>query len=181
MGFNSYFYRKKKCCNLENITTNEWDYVIDDLDSYSNKLINELRLYADNHGCSLKECVFTAIQEFLNNHYDTQGKLLAYFRKFYFLNEFLSYKGAWYAKDMELSKDACIALCDKAKECLDECNSADIDEIDSICKSYFYIEGNNYSQCMYLFDKIKLLFNTMNDAINNTDWDNEVIVYRADW
>jgi len=104
---------------------------------------------------------------------------------------------------MIVTKEQCIELRDKAKKCIDEISNVckekdvticcynygtntyttqshcDIDFVDDIIYKYFPCERK--PKGVDLYSKILCLHRGMDDLINETDWDNEEIVYNADW
>jgi len=186
MGLDAYFYKVKKDDNTP---------VIDDFfkciscDDELHDLFVKLNKLAIKNDYSFADLLKRAISDYINrNDYDDKDELMR-FRNFHFLNDFFCYDDTWYAKDMPITKDQCITLRDMAKKCIDECDykfyklscKCDVcyecDEIDELCKEHFHTDYKDYN----LYNKIKTLYIGMCHLIDETDWDNETIVYNADW
>lgn len=189
MGLDAYIYRKIKHNEPDVMTADAWASIFANASDCLKELFARMSRYADMWNYSFSEVLTTAMREFLdkNEGYDTDE--VVYFRKFHFLNDYFNYTDENYAKDMLVTKEQCIDLRDRAKACLDECNSVPVtlafneydkygyeDARNDVCNKHFPSEYNDA-----YYEKVRDLYKAMVDIINNTDWDIEYIVYNADW
>lgn len=189
MGLDAYFYRRLKRKKESSVPSSaEWASILANASDITKELLTRMSAYADMYNYSLSEVLNTAMKEFLYR-YESYDDEIVYFRKFHFLNDYFNYTDENYAKDMLVTKDQCIELRDRAKACLDECNSVPAtlafnaynkhsyeDVRNDVCNKHFQSEwGDSY------YEKVRDLYKSMTDIINNTDWDIECIVYNADW
>lgn len=181
MGLDAFFYRRTKRKEISDFDVFKW---MSDFDSELNGLLVDLNYVANKKNISLNAALKEAITNYITESNDNE---ILYFRKFHFLNHFLNYDFSWYDKDMEISKDKCIELRDLAKKCLDACetykkkNPSDASEYfyDKICEDNLP-DGSAFNDWS-LYTKIQDLYNGMNDIIESTDWNNQIIVYNANW
>lgn len=211
MGLDAFFYRHTKSKECDNIDGKEWLDLFSDCDELKDLIVKLkiiARKEGSSLGKILCDALNEYVnhngegnQRFCNSILD--------FRKFYFLNEYFHYNDDWYDKDMVITKDQCIELRDKAKACIDEIEKVSKEKGVVIC-SYNYGANAYFTQstekvafatnvtfvddiiykhfpCEYkpkgidLYSKILNLYRGMNEIISETDWDNEEIIYTADW
>ena len=207
MGLDSYFYRHTKVKECDNVLASD---MVDIFNSNQKlqKLLMKLKAHCRQHNESLSDALADSVKDYLNHNGEGYDDEILYFRKLHFLNDYFNYDDSWYAKDMVITKEQCIDLRDRAKRCLDECeelyrksgiyvriysaaeplhstrnyersfdDDTDIGKaVNEICKEHFPSEWN--SSC---YDKIGHLYQGMNAIIEDTDWENESIIYNADW
>ena len=190
MGLDAYFYREDKTNKEYSIPSINITDLANDDENFKDVLTRLAKL-ADRYGYSFEEILLKAISEYVNNNdYDDRDSLMQ-FRNFHFLNDYFKYDDSWYDKDKIITKDQCVELRDKAKACIEACDnmfynlrcktnceiSFDCDAINRLCKEYFPTDYQDVN----LYNKIKTLYLGMNQLIKETNWDDEVIVYNADW
>ena len=189
MGLDAYIYRKVKHDEPASLTAEAWHDIFSNAGDHLKDLFKRMSAYADKWNYSFCGVLTTAMQEFLDRNESTDGDEIVYFRKFHFLNDFFNYTDENYAKDMLVTKEQCIELLDRAKACLDECNDVPVtlafndynkygyeDARNDVCNKHF---PSGWDDSYY--EKVRDLYKAMTNIINNTDWDNEYIVYNADW
>ena len=169
MGLDAYFYREDKTNKEYSIPSINITDLANDDENFKDILTRLVKL-ADRYGYSFEEMFLKAISEYVNNN---------------------DYDDSWYDKDKIITKDQCVELRDKAKACIEACDnlfynlrckanceiSFDCDDINKLCKEYFPTDYKDVN----LYNKIKTLYLGMNQLIKETNWDDEVIVYNADW
>ena len=207
MGLDAYFFRHTKVKESDKINQTALSDLIKS-NSKLSELFDRLSAIATHKGVHLEDALREAFKLYLDNNGEGHLDEILYFRKFHFLNYYFNYNDDWYAKDKIVTKEQCIELRDRAKACLDECEKIysnsdccvvnylgkssldstrnyeqsfdDTSEvgnsINEICNKYFPCKWNNST-----YDKVGHLYNGMCSIIDETDWENEDIIYNADW
>lgn len=183
MGLDSYFYRITRPVDrtkphpadlIHNVPVN------DDLQ----ELIAQLEDYAYRTDQYFENVLACAIQDYLckNDSDDPYRNEVSYFRKFHFLNDYFNYTDENYAKDMKITREQCEDLLSRANECINDCllhcGTYPYDEAncDNIADKHF---PSKWHDSTYM--KVQCLKSKMQSILDYTDWENEDIVYNADW
>lgn len=208
MGLESYFYRHTKLKESDRISGNEWSNLFNDNDLQD--IITKLNTTSKERGVSLCETLKDILKGYLNNNVeDGHYNDILYLRKFYFLNNYFNYTDEWYGKDKIITKEQCIELRDRAKECIDEIDKVccekniTIHDYDYTVSKYSVMYNSNSDNYGYesfiddiiykrfpvnykcsnidLYSKVLHLYHGMNSIISETNWENKDIIYNADW
>lgn len=207
MGLDAYFYKHVKVTQNDIITYDNLINVFNNNDKLKEKL-NRLNAYANSNNLLLADCLYNAINNYLNNNEYGYCNELLYFRKFHYLLDYFKYDDDWYAKDMPVTKEQCIELRDKAKVCLEECEKV-YKEHNCYVKSYLtdsmLADTRNYERSFNdeddtgiiineicnkhfpsdwkdaIYDKVGHLYQGMNSIVNSIDWEHEELIFNADW
>lgn len=210
MGLDSYFYRHTKVKECDDVLAADMVDIFNS-NKKLQKLLMKLKAHCRHKDVPMSDALADSVKDYLNRNGEGYDDEILYFRKLHFLNDYFNYDDSWYAKDMTITKEQCIDLRDRAKRCLDECEEVykksdlytrvyrvyRVDEplrstrnyersfdddtdigkaVNEICKKHF---PSKYSDSCY--DKIGHLYQGMNSIIEGTDWENESIIYNADW
>lgn len=207
MGLDAYFYKHVKVTQNDIITYDNLINVFNNNDKLKEKF-NRLNAYANSNNLLLADCLYNAINNYLNNNEYGYCNELLYFRKFHYLLDYFKYDDDWYAKDMPVTKEQCIELRDKAKVCLEECEKV-YKEHNCYVKSYLtdsmLADTRNYERSFNdeddtgiiineicnkhfpsdwkdaIYDKVGHLYQGMNSIVNSIDWEHEELIFNADW
>ena len=206
MGLDSYFYRYSKLKESDRVSDSEWSNLFNNNDLQD--IIAKLNTISKEREVSLGETLKDILKGYLdNNAGEGHCSDILYFRKFHFLNDYFNYTDEWYGKDKIVTKEQCIELRDTAKKCLDEidefcsenniiiCNydytvnkylikyNSDDYKFESFVDDIIYKHFPVNYKCdnIDLYSKVLNLYRGMNNIISETKWENEDIVYNADW
>ena len=206
MGLDSYFYRYSKLKESDRVSDSEWSNLFNNNDLQD--IIAKLNTISKEREVSLGETLKDILKGYLdNNAGEGHCSDILYFRKFHFLNDYFNYTDEWYGKDKIVTKEQCIELRDTAKKCLDEidefcsenniiiCNydytvnkylikyNSDDYKFESFVDDIIYKHFPVNYKCdnIDLYSKVLNLYRGMNNIISETNWENEDIVYNADW
>jgi transcriptional regulator with XRE-family HTH domain len=197
VGLDSHFFICSKELETEDISISDISALVENNHELQNSL-SKLNAIAKDKNVSLDYLLNTTITDYIQN-YKPNRELIAHFRNFHYLNDFFNYTDAWYNRDKPVTKKQCIELRYKAKKCLDEinllCNNNHwIAYLDSVHKCYKDVYSDkelnlniviNKYFIVYkdqdIINKIKELYNILTIIIEDAKWNNEFVVYNADW
>ena len=202
MGLDAYFYRMNAPEN-EPVPTSEQLAASFSSDEHLNEAAKRMARYCSVTGKTFADELARAINEYIDDREPEYRHEEAYFRRFYYLLEYFGYGDDWYAKDMRVTKEQCDELLSRSKKCLDDVDAylskqntslsvsdhtgntitdflsfsnpaSPEHKVNEICQKHFPDDTTT-------FRHVVSLYKAMSSLVRDIDWDNELVLFNADW
>lgn len=153
----------------------------------SNRLtsnLNKLNSIAANKEVTLDCLLNNIIENYISNYNDSSCVDEEYISNFHFLNDFFDYTDDDYGKDKLVTKKMCESFITKAEKYFsanrNHYNSSNKfltdDNQRPIINCFFPSEYKDSS-----YDKVVTVYKCLKRFLDKIDWDNQKIVYSAEW
>lgn len=202
MGLDAYFYRMNSPEN-EHVPTSEQLSDLFSSDERLNEAVKRMARYCSVTGKTFAYELARAINAYIDDRDPEYRHEEAYFRRFYYLLEYFGYGDEWYAKDMAVTKEQCEELLSRSKKCLDDVDAylskqdtglsvsdytgntltgflsfsnteSTEHRVNEICQKHFPEDTTT-------FRHVVSLHKAMSALVRDIDWDNELVLFNADW
>lgn len=166
-------------CNLISL-----DNILNTNNSKLKSNLNKLNTIASNKGTTLDSLLNNIIENYINNYNESSYISMEYISNFHFLNDFFDYTDDDYGKDKLVTKKMCESFITKAENYF------------SVNKNYYnnsnrFVTNDNQRSIINCFfpseykdssyDKVVRVYKCLKRFLDEIDWDNQKIVYSAEW